>query len=276
MFHVKPSVLLLAASLLNTTAFAYEISEAIVSGDRRAEVLFVASPSPEVAPSWQVHGNVMEINFPGAELPKARNGKWEVNSPHALVQRIQLFSTNKHGVHGEILFNGKSDDLRNRLSFEKNPRGIALAVEYPTGDTKAIDLMKEEQLPVLTNAPSPRLAEPSFQPRQIALVGILLALAGICTFVLFRFLKTKGRWKGSRKYLIESLGYCPLGGKSGISLIKVGREFILVGVTANQVSLLSTLPRLAEQYEEETQFERESFRDAVGEELRRMRKEIAQ
>ena len=58
------------------------------------------------------------------------------------------------------------------------------------------------------------------------------------------------------------------GGKAGVSLIKVGSEFVLVGVSSHQVSFLSSLPKLESQYEDENRFERETFQAAVQQEVR--------
>jgi len=56
-----------------------------------------------------------------------------------------------------------------------------------------------------------------------------------------------------------------------VSLLKVGTEFVLVGITPNQISMLSHLPKLQEQYAEETGFERGIFKEAVSEEVQRLR-----
>ncbi|MFM8315766.1 MAG: flagellar biosynthetic protein FliO, partial [Deltaproteobacteria bacterium] len=78
-----------------------------------------------------------------------------------------------------------------------------------------------------------------------------------------------GNWGGIRKYLVEQLSYVPIGGmKSGVALVKVGGDFVLLGVTPNQVTFLSSLPKLSEQYEEENQFEKNTFNEAIQEQLR--------
>lgn len=141
-------------------------------------------------------------------------------------------------------------------------------------DNAPASLFQEEETPLNLNASgSSHVAEPHFQAGQLLLVFLLLLVAGGCTVFFFRFLKTKGKWQGSRKYLIEQLGYCPMGTKTGVSLIKVGKEFLLIGITPQQVTMLSKLPKLEAQYEEESQFERETFRDAVGQEIHRMENE---
>lgn len=110
--------------------------------------------------------------------------------------------------------------------------------------------------------------------------GLLQALAGFAviacaagaTFLCVQFLKRRGGRQGSRKYLIEQLSYCPMGPKMGISLVKVGPELVLVGVTPNHISFLSAVPRLNETYFEESRYERGAFQEAVQEEVSRARR----
>jgi flagellar biogenesis protein FliO len=87
-----------------------------------------------------------------------------------------------------------------------------------------------------------------------------------------KFLQKKGKLAGSRKYLIENLSYVPLGSnnKNAVCLIKVGSEFVLVGVSPQQVTFLSHLPKLESQYESESKFERNVFEEAIQEELNKM------
>jgi flagellar biogenesis protein FliO len=55
-----------------------------------------------------------------------------------------------------------------------------------------------------------------------------------------------------------------------VSVLKIGNEFVLVGVTPTQVSLLSELPGLKATFDSERVLERGSFREAISEEVSRM------
>ncbi|NDD05493.1 MAG: hypothetical protein EB078_11345 [Proteobacteria bacterium] len=90
-------------------------------------------------------------------------------------------------------------------------------------------------------------------------------------FLVLRTVKNKVGLKGTRRYLIEQLGYHSLGAKSGVSLLRIGQEFVLVGVTPNSINIISHLPKLREQYEEETGFERGVFKQAIAEEVQRLK-----
>jgi flagellar biogenesis protein FliO len=64
----------------------------------------------------------------------------------------------------------------------------------------------------------------------LILVGGLIFLLGHCV--------TKKQGQGS---LMTIMGYQSLGPKKGLALVKVGRETILVGVTATDIKLLKNL-----------------------------------
>jgi len=130
--------------------------------------------------------------------------------------------------------------------------------------------LREEQKPLNTQTIGKTETKATSHGYYIFVVCLVLVLAGACTFFVIRFLRRNGGFRGSRKFLIEQLSYCPLGTKMGVALLKIGREFILVGVTPNQINILSNMPVLAEQYGEEAKYERDHFDKAVKEELSRI------
>lgn len=133
------------------------------------------------------------------------------------------------------------------------------------------EYMKGEELPIVSQQAvlSKKESESSII-RIILSIVLILLLGGISVFAI-RFFKRKEFRSGTRKYLIEKVTFCPLGPKVGVSLLKVGKEFVLVGVTPSQVSFLSTLPKLQAQYEEEKKFDTGTFRAAVEEEVGRIK-----
>jgi flagellar biosynthetic protein FliP len=67
-------------------------------------------------------------------------------------------------------------------------------------------------------------------------VALIILLGGM--YLLLRFLKQKTL---SHKGMIEMLNYQPLGPKRGIAIVKVLKDYIVVGVGESQVSLLGKL-----------------------------------
>jgi flagellar biogenesis protein FliO len=134
------------------------------------------------------------------------------------------------------------------------------------------EMAKKEELPLFKKAaPAPLTSRPATHWARAALALGLVVLFAVGAIFGFRRLTQQKFSSGSRKYLIEKLSYCPVGPKLGVALIKVGKEFVLIGVGPEQVSFLSTLPKLQAQYEEEQKFEGDSFSAAVEEEYRRIK-----
>lgn len=133
------------------------------------------------------------------------------------------------------------------------------------------DYLKSEELPLKSAKASGQEKSGRWGLVQAVLGLAVIGCAAGATFLCVQFLKRRGNRTGSRKYLIEQLSYCPMGPKMGISLIKVGPELVLVGVTSSQISLLSSVPRLQESYLEESRYERGDFQEAVKEEMSRIR-----
>jgi len=260
--------------LISGIAVGYPITSLKVSGQKEAEVRFQSTEPPAELPVPGVKGNSVELFFAGAELDASFDGKAELKAPHALVKELTL-SQEKKGVllHAELL--GKAGDWKDKVSVVREGQSVVLRLGAPAKTTPALEYAQSEQLPLSTEV---AIAKPTAAPfgatQWLVILGVLV-VAGISTFFVVKFLRIKGKSSGSRKYLIEQLAHCSLGPKTGVSLVRVGREFVLVGVTPTQVNLLSHVPALQAQYEEETQFERESFKDHVDEEIQRLKKEIA-
>jgi len=81
---------------------------------------------------------------------------------------------------------------------------------------------------------------------------LALILIGGLIYLLGMFAKKK-QAKGS---LMKIIGYQSLGPKKGMAMVKVGREVLLLGVTANDVKLLKTINRVEEETELPQSFEK--------------------
>jgi len=264
---------LILCGLAATTVLAgqaNEIGAIKVGGDKTAEISFLGTAG---TPAMQVDDNTIDLVFSDSHLADALGGKVDLLSPHTLVQRVSAYPTERGGVRAKIVVNGTAEGLRQRLQLKNEGGAVRLSIAYPSGADATLKLLKEEQVPIGNDSFATPSASTHSGWGRLFLAFFVFALAGAGTYFAARFLKKKGSWVGSRKYLVENLAYCPVGpgGKTGVSLIKVGAEFVLVGVTANQVTFLSNLPKLAEQYESENHFERDTFRAAVEEEVNRMK-----
>lgn len=260
---------LFSVLFLSSQLNAYQIQSVKVVGDKAAEIQFVGNGNIPI-PTYKVSEGVLELSFVGAQMSEANQGKLDLEAPHALIRRISVYSPEKDLVRARIVINGSSDNLKQRFNLARAENGISATLEYPQGDSATLSLLKEEQMPI-ANITTEGKKEARFPYLQTVLILFLLLTAGGTTFFFVKVLKKKGGLRGSRRHLIEQMGYISLGAKTGVSLIKVGREFVLVGITPTQINFLSNLPKLQEQYDEETHFERGVFREAMNEEVERIR-----
>lgn len=263
--------LLALAVFLQSFAFAqFELKEVKVTGDRQVELEF-RGLGVAPTPMENIQEGVIELTFTGTQIAESLQGKLDLDAPHMLVRRISVYSPENNVVKAKIVVNGSTENLKSRFSFNKSENGLRAKLDYPKGDSTALALFKEEQEPVLDMKPIKANAGSKIPYMQFAMAIIVILAAGGGTLFAFKTLKKKGVIKGgSRKYLIEQMSYMSLGNKAGVSLLKIGHEFVLVGVTPNQVSFLHNLPRLQDQYEDETRLERGAFREAVEEESDRL------
>lgn len=243
-----------------------------VNGDDMARIIFLFEPKKEVPPLLHINGNVVELSFQSVKFDEKLGEKIDISSPHLLIKRINAFSSNG-GLKVNIVLNGSVENLRKRLKLENHEKGIALNVAFPEKPDATLTLLRDEETALSTISVEPTKFHPKYKDIMFYLSVLALFFIGIVG-ILF-FVKRKGRIGGSRKYLVEHMSYCPLGGgKAGVSVIKVGSEFFLIGVTSNQVTFLSALPKLGLQYEQETNFERSCFREAIEEEYKRIKSNL--
>ncbi|VAX29961.1 hypothetical protein MNBD_NITROSPIRAE02-1262 [hydrothermal vent metagenome] len=73
---------------------------------------------------------------------------------------------------------------------------------------------------------------------------IIVSLAFIVGLILVVAWFMKKR-TGAGSEILKTLGYLNLGPRKGIAIIKAGEEILLVGITANDLKLLKTLPESA-------------------------------
>ncbi|MBI4404359.1 MAG: flagellar biosynthetic protein FliO [Deltaproteobacteria bacterium] len=251
-----------ALLICSTNVFGYQIAHVSVSGEKKADVLFETSGAAGTGPTFILRENLIELSFPGANLSESLNGKVDLAEPHPLIRRVSSYAF-ENGVKARVVVNGSTEQLKDRIRLRPIASGFQLELDYPKNENSALGLLREEQLPV-----SAGMVKDKSILRRAPSMAMILSVLFLCafsvgSFFLLRFLRTKSRWSGSRKYLIEKLGYCPLGPKSGVALVKVGKEFVLIGVTPNQVSILSSLPQLQQQYVEDSRLERGAFKEAV-------------
>lgn len=254
--------------LVGVAAFGVEISSVKVTGDNQAHVQFMGVGGRISTPTYKVIDNSIELSFTNSNLSSQLQGKLDVSSPHALIHRVSLYEAGNKTVKALIVINGSLEALKNRMQLAEGAEGFSFKLDYPRVGSSTLDLLKEEQMPLKDIGKEVKKEERGFQWFQLTLFLLVVVGAGIATFFVVKFAKAKGNWGGSRKYLIEQLSYVPVGGtKSGVALVKVGAEFVLLGVTQNQITYLSALPKLQKQYEEENKFEQNTFNEAIEEQI---------
>jgi len=263
-------VLLLALFGLSYLALGAELKSVSVSGQDNALISMVGE-IPAESVSWRVVDNTIELTISEGMIAKEHGEKIELVAPHVLVKRLSFIQSSQASIKGKLIVNGSAEALTKRVKLAKSNGALVLTLDYPQQNSNTLRLLQEEQTPIANLASSSKSVASNDSHYVFTLVTLFLVLCAAGGFFLLRTFRSKGALRGARKYLIEQLGYCPVGPKSGVSLIKVGKEFVLVGVTPNQISMLSHLPKLQEQYEEETGFERGVFREAVAEEVQRLK-----
>ncbi len=255
--------------LFSLTCFAKStLTQVTVNGEKEAVLQFSGTSSE---PAWKMRSNVLELTFNDTTLDSQTEGKLDLSSPHPLIKRISAFQAEKDVVRVNVVMNGSMEGMEERVKLEKGANGIQIKCAYPKGDTSFLDSLKEEEIPLTQVAKAQDKKSDKGMGVTIAVTVLSIIFFAFAAFYAMKFLKTKGGFRGTRKFLIEQLGYCPLGPKMGVSLIKIGEEFVLLGVTPGNISMLSSLPKLRDQYLEENKFERNVFKEAVEEEYNRMK-----
>jgi flagellar biogenesis protein FliO len=255
----------------NVFAGNYAFKSVKVSGEKEATLTFQLNGDVATLPTYEVKDNTIELTFPGAEISESARDKADLNQPHPLVHRVATFSSDKGAVKTRILVNGTAEDLKDRVKLTKTADGVQVAIAYAKGTSPAAALLSDEDLPIGQTVTTAKNVPKDISAYQIIMLFFVVVLSGAGTYFFVRFMKKARNLGGSRKHLVEQMSYCPLGPKMGVSLLKVGTEFVLVGVTPNQVTFLSNLPKLQTQYDTESAFERDNFKVAVEEELGRRR-----
>jgi flagellar biogenesis protein FliO len=265
-------VLFLLASIPCWAKSSLVLKKIDVGGGDKAEVQFRLEGNATAAPNWQIRENTVEVSFPGTEISEELASQLDVSSPHALVSRIRLFPGRDGSVKAKITINGSEAKLKERVQLRASNGQALLTIEYPKSGDATLSLLKDEQKPVFSVETPKEVRTGGMGWLQSLLLILLLGGAGAGTYFGAKYLKKQGHIFGSRKFLIETLAYSPVGpaGKAGVGIVKVGGEFVLVGVTANHVSLLSHLPKLEAQYQDESKLERDTFREAVEEQVREL------
>jgi flagellar biogenesis protein FliO len=263
-------LLCLAAASIASVSYATQMQAIKVTGDSSAEISFVTDTPLSTTPRLTVDENRVELTFSDVTLATAFAQAADMASPHALIQRITTTALDGGGAKVRLLVNGSQEKLRDRVKLQKRDGSVVLALAYPTGGEATMKLLQEEQSQLETKKPIAAESRSGFGWFRLFFILALFAAAGAGTWYVLKFTKKKTGWGGTRKHLIETVAQTPLlGGKASVAILRVGGEFVMVGITSEQVSFLSNLPKLAETYEEENSLERESFKEAIAQQARK-------
>ncbi|MBI1860166.1 MAG: flagellar biosynthetic protein FliO [Deltaproteobacteria bacterium] len=262
------------ALLLSLTVFGVsELRDVTVDGDGLATIHVACNGcTARSTASYKIDGNQIILNWDDSVLAAIYHGKVEMINPHQLIGRVALISTERNQVRGVVTIRGSTEDLAKRIHINQGSEGLSMQVAFPTATSNTLALLRhEEELPLKGEAAIKKAESHHMGGFQLAGILAVILLAGGTSFFGARFLKSKGKLSGQRKFLIEKMAQVPIDSKASVCLLKIGGEFVLVGVTGQNVNFLSNLPRLQEEYDSESRLERRAFKDAVEEEFRRIK-----
>lgn len=271
---LQSGIWILGAFLWTASGFAnLDVQLVKVAGRDGAEVSILTNHAPEELPTFQVSENKLEFSLKNARLHESLQGKVELDHPHALIERAVILPKSQNVVV-QLWVNGSLEDIKDRVVLSKSASGISLKLSPPKTINAALELLREEQAPFGESDKKSVAAKTESHLFQWVGLCVLVLLAAVGSAYVYRFVKSQNRRAGDRRYLIEPLAYYSYGPRIGVSLVKIGKEFVLLGVTPNGINMLSSLPGLALQYQEESRFERGQFKDAVEEEVAKLQKQI--
>jgi flagellar biogenesis protein FliO len=261
---------------LPSVARAVELQAIKTAGEANAEVSFIADGALPSMPRLAVEENRVELHFSGVKLSPSLLSQVEVPSPHALIQRLSAYPVDGGGARVRLVVNGSTEKLRDRVKLLKTESGVALSLTYPAGSEATLKLLQEEQA-VLDSKKAPvEEARGGFGWFRLLVALVLFGAAGAGSYYFVKFARKRVGLTGSRKHLIETIAGAPIGdGKASVAILRVGGEFVLVGITSSQVNMLSHLPKLQAQYEEESSLERDTFKEAIEQQARHHRSGIS-
>ncbi|MBY0369173.1 flagellar biosynthetic protein FliO [bacterium] len=254
-------------AVVGTSVHAGVLQNVRVTGEDQALVQFEGEAS---TPRLTVDGNHVELVFSGTTLGAELTKNGEISSPHALVQRIKLHTDAQGATHATLTVNGSEEKLRDRVKLQKTADGVNAVLSFPAGSGATFQLLKEEQASIAPAKTTTAEGKGGFGVVRLLLVLFLFAATGIAAWYFVKFTRKQTSWRGSRKHLIETVAQTSVGESRGsVAILRVGGEFVMVGVTSQNISFLSNLPKLAAQYEEDSTLERQSFRDAMVEQAKK-------
>jgi len=264
--------LAMAIMVASNVLWAEYVIESVQFQDAESSrIIIEGSGKMQEIPKPTIDHNSIEWRLPSAALSETLGAKVDHVAPSALLQRYTIYPIQPKGVAVKILVNGDEKGLVDRTKLVATGNRIQLDVKYPTIPNATLALLSEEHKPLALGASDGAVMEKRSWSGMIWGIAVaVLAISGIVA-VGYRVLKKKGATKGTRKYLVEALSVCPVGTKSSVALVKVGTDFILVGVSPTQVNFLANLDKLSEEYSQEFQYERSAFKQAVQDEFKKIR-----
>lgn len=267
-------ILLTLLSIYAMPGWAGTLKNVTASGEGRATLTFQCEGTVVSSLVSSDNGEIQLVLKP-ATLDSKWSSKLSVETPHLLIRSIEVTPhlNRPDELLAVVRINGTSEDLNKRIKLNRSGLDWTLSVDLPKGlSAAALQLLQEEQAPILAKEPVKKVSSGTSTGTRVLIGMLLLAITGGGVAFGWRILKAKAPRLGTRRYLIETLAQVPVGpqGKASVCLLRVGQEFVLVGVTGQSVSMLSTLPKLEAQYHDESKLERESFREAVAEESKRV------
>ena len=257
--------------------FGYEIESVDLLKEKQTKMMFYLSKDAwekgnYLPVSYSVDGQRMHLVFREASLSPFLSQHLSRQFSDPLVENI-TFETSNSEIHATVQFASTVDAVwLSQLVQKRNKDGIFFPLKYQSPSEQK--RLEAEGVPLQFD----KIDKPNvslFRPTNFFALLLAVMMAAVCTFLFIKLTqrsKVMSKMRGSRKYLIEHLSTYQLSPKSSVSLLKIGEEFVLIGVTPSQVNHLSSLPMLEKIYHEENRFERETFKEAVSQEANALRR----
>ena len=203
-----------------------------VTGDKDAELLFEGVKLTKL-PELRIKDDVLEFILPQMKLSASANGEANLVSPHPLIEKVTVKQL-AEGIQVQVK-SKKKEHLKERAKAFLASKGLRIKLS--------------EQKPIAKKAPVPKkMASGDVwgamgqEFEGMLFVGLILLAAAGGYFIYLRKKKSKGVSTNAKSDgVIESIAHCDLEAKPGVRVVRVGKEYLLLGITNQQISLLAVL-----------------------------------
>ena len=215
----------------------------VISSLGKPEIDFVFDGTPgEFDTSY--HDDFIQVELPDTSVNPTK--QW-INVKNEFFRNIFVYQFDDNTVRARLYTNGNAVKLKDRIKLSKESDKIVLQYNISGGVSAASGIiplpsvLKDEAKGkhLIPNASGPPEIYGSFF-KMILVLGVLIALLLIVLYVVKRFLLKK-TGKGGQDQSIKVITSAYVGPKKTIALVEVAGERIVVGITSDNISMLTKL-----------------------------------